>query len=232
MSEGDAEPRRVTVLERFGVSPSVQLTPAKRRLIAYLAVRGRAALRSVVAADLWPDVPDEAARAHLRQTLWRMPEGWLRTIGDELHLVTEADLPEAKRVAAAALSGQPLQLAEIHLLSCDVLPGWHDEWVIGAQESFRILRVQALEAACRTMANTNLHPLAILAGTAALSAEPLRESAAEALIMAHLAQRNRFEAVQCLQSLAARLDHELGVAPDPTLMHRLFDGGPHAPLAQ
>ncbi len=129
--------------------------------------------------------------------------------------------PKAHRVAARALDGQPLTFDEITLLSDDILPGWHEEWALPAQEAFRLLRVQALEAACRTMAASGSHALAIQAGAAALAAEPLRESAAEALIEAHLAQRNRYEAMQCFRSLAQRLDEELGVLPDPSLAERL-----------
>ena len=107
--------------------------------------------------------------------------------------------------------------------SQDLLPGWHEEWVLAAHEAFRLLRVQALEAACRTMAAAGQHDLAIQAGSAALAAEPLRESAADALIGAHLAQRNRYQAVQCFRTFAGRLQEELGVGPDPALTERLAE---------
>ena len=91
-----------------------------------------------------------------------------------------------------------------------------------------MLRVQALEAACRTMAAAGSHALATQAGAAAVAAEPLRESAAEALIEAHLAQRNRYEAMLCFRSLAQRLDLELGVSPDPILAQRMMGIGRQA----
>jgi DNA-binding SARP family transcriptional activator len=71
------------------------------------------------------------------------------------------------------------------------------------------------------MAATGQHSLATQAGAAAFAAEPLRESAAEALIDAHLAQRNRYEAALCFRSLAEHLRDELGVTPDPALTERL-----------
>jgi DNA-binding SARP family transcriptional activator len=166
-------------------------------------------------------VPEGVGRANLRRALWHVPRGWVTTVGEELVLDAECDLPKAHHVAARALDGQPLTFDEITLLSDDILPGWHEEWVLPAQDAFRLLRVQALEAACRTMAASGSHALATQAGAAALAAEPLRESAAEALIEAHLAQRNRYEAMQCFRSLAQRLDDELGVLPDPSLAERL-----------
>lgn len=213
--------RMVAVVGRLGVYPLVRLSLPARRLLAFLVLRAQPVSRSVASADLWPDMPDEAGRANLRRALWHLPPGWVSAVGDELVLEAQSDLAQAQRAAARALDGEPLTFEEIDLLSRDILPGWHEEWVLPAHEAFRLLRVQALEAACRTMAASGSHALATQAGAAALAAEPLRESAAEALINAHLAQRNRYEAVQCFRTLAERLRCELGVAPDPSLAERV-----------
>lgn len=226
MNEGrDASERVIAVIGRLGVWPMIRLSVSGRRLLAYLAVKGALTPRGVAAADLWPDVLDEVARANLRRSLWRIPRGWVQSVGDELYIDAEADLQRARAAAGRALAGEPISFDEITLLSNDLLPGWHEEWALPAQEAFRLLRVQALEAACRTMAAAGQLSLATHAGAAAVAAEPLRESAAEALILAHLAQRNRYQAVQCFRALAARLDRELGVAPDPALAQRVVEFG-------
>jgi DNA-binding SARP family transcriptional activator len=217
--------RMVGIVGRLGIHPMVRLSLSARRLLAYLGLRGQPVPRGVVAADLWPDMLDDIGRANLRRALWQLPRGWVHTVGDELVLKAESDLAQAHRVAARALIGEPLTLDEITLLSNDILPGWHEEWVLPAQDAFRLLRVQALEAACRTMAAAGSHALATQAGAAAIAAEPLRESAAEALIEAHLAQRNRYEAAQCFRTLAKRLHDELGVLPDPSLAKRFVGIG-------
>lgn len=217
--------RKIAIVGRLGVYPLVRLSLPGRRILAYLALRGEPVARGVASAALWPDVPDEVGRANLRRALWHLPRGWVSAIGDELALEAECDLAQAHRVAARAINGDPLTLDEITLLSNDILPGWHEDWVLPAHEAFRLLRVQALEAACRTMAVSGSYALATQAGAAALAAEPLRESAAEALINAHLAQRNRYEAAQCFRMLARRLHNELGVAPDPSLTKRLVGIG-------
>jgi DNA-binding SARP family transcriptional activator len=214
--------RQVGIVGHLGVFPIIRLTLPARRILAYLALQESAVSRASAAAQLWPEQPEALGRANLRRALWQLPRGWVRADGDELVLVAESDLATARRVAARALDGGALSLAEISLLSSDILPGWHEEWVLAAQDAFRLLRVQALEAACRTMAASGHHALATQAGLAALAAEPLRESAAEALIEAHLAQRNRYQAAQCFRSLAQRLHDELGVAPDPALAARLL----------
>jgi DNA-binding SARP family transcriptional activator len=217
--------RKIAIVGRLGVYPMVRLSLPGRRILAYLALRGRPLARGVASAELWPDVPDDVGRANLRRALWHLPRGWVSAVGDELVLEAESDLAQAHRVAAWALDGEPLTLDEITLLSNDILPGWHEEWVLPAHEAFHLLRVQALEAACRTMAASGNHALATQAGAAAIAAEPLRESAAEALIIAHLAQRNRYEAAQCFRTLTRRLHDELGVSPDPSLTKRLVGIG-------
>jgi DNA-binding SARP family transcriptional activator len=217
----DTNDRMIAIVGRLGVRPMVRLSLPARRLLAYLALRGTPVTRSRASAELWPDAPEETGRANLRRSLWHLQQGWAVIIGDEICLNAECDLPTAHHTAARALAGDALNFEDIELLSNDILPGWHDEWVMSAQDSFHLLRVQALEAACRTMTALSYHALATQAGSAALSAEPLRESAAEALIEAHLAQRNRYEAVQCYRSLAKRLADELGVLPDAALAERM-----------
>jgi DNA-binding SARP family transcriptional activator len=214
--------RQVGIVGRLGVFPMVRVTLPARRILAYLALQESPVSRASASAQLWPDQPEAQGRANLRRGLWQLPRGWVNASGDDLVLMAESDLLAARRVAARALDGGALTLAEITLLSSDILPGWHDEWVVSAQDAFRLLRVQALEAACRTMAASGHHALATQSGLAALAAEPMRESAAEALIEAHLAQRNRYEAAQCFHALAQRLHDELGVAPDPALRSRLL----------
>lgn len=213
--------RMVAIVGRLGVFPMVRLSLPARRILAYLALRGAPVPRALASAELWPDAPEDAGRANLRRAMWNTPADWISTRGDELVLEAETDLARAESAAARALAAEPLTFEEIKLLSEDLLPGWHEEWLLAAHERFRMLRVQALETACRTMTAAGQFTLATQAGAAALAAEPLRESAAEALIEAHLAQRNRFEALRCFRSLAQRLESELGVEPDPSLSERL-----------
>jgi DNA-binding SARP family transcriptional activator len=213
--------RKLGVLGRLGAYPLVRLSLAGRRILSYLALRGEHVARSTAAAELWPDSPEEAGRANLRRALWQLPRGWVVATGEDLALQAETDLWEARGVAARAMKGACLTFDEIELLSQDILPGWNEEWIVPAADAFHLLRVQALEAACRTLVAAGDLRLATQAGSAALAAEPLRESAAEALIEAHLAQRNRYEAVQCFRSLKKRLQLELGVAPDPALARRV-----------
>ncbi|TCU57806.1 DNA-binding SARP family transcriptional activator [Novosphingobium sp. PhB57] len=214
---------RINVIGGFSTLPAERLSSSSKRILAYLAIKCRTVSRAHMAAEMWPELPDEAGRANLRRALWHVPRSWIQACNDDVALDAATDLSAANLAVNRALSGGALSIEEIRLLSEDILPGWHEDWTIGVQDSFRLLRVQALEAACRTMVASGMSTIASQAGAAALAAEPLCESAAEALIDAFLAQHNRFLAVRCFRELEKRLGSELGVAPDPKLRARLAD---------
>jgi len=215
--------RRLAVVGGLGVFPAVRLALPSRRLLAFLAVSGPEAPRSLVAERLWADIPETQARANLRRAIWQSPPGWLVADGDGLRLDAQVDLPNLRHSARTAIDGAPLTMDEIEQLSLDLLPGWHEEWVLPSQEAFHLLRVQALETACVTMTGQGRHALATQAGTAALAADPLRESAALALIRAHLGEGNRHAAAVRFQAFARTLEVELGVEPDPRLARAIND---------
>lgn len=215
--------RHISIVGRLGVSPLVSLTLPARRILVFLALHSDSVSRGVAAGELWPDQPEAHARANLRRALWQSPPGWVLSSADDLMIDAVVDLPVARGIAVRALDGSALTLAEIELLSVDLLPGWHEEWVVSAQETFHLLRVQALEAACLSMATAGQHALATQAGMAALTAEPLRESAAAALIRAHLLEGNRYAAARRFHDFCRVLHSELGVAPNAALVAALGD---------
>lgn len=220
--------RQISIVGRLGIFPPTRLTLPSRRILAFLALHGRPVSRSLAADRLWPDQPESQARASLRRALWQSPPSWVVTVDDQLELDAAVDLPGAHRAAARALAGGELTLDEIEMLSEDLLPGWHEEWALTAQDSFHLLRVQALETACTTMATAGHYALATQAGTAALAAEPLRESAAAALIRAHLLEGNRYAAARRFRDFCRALHAELGVAPNPGLVAVLNGNDPDA----
>lgn len=223
-------PRRIAVLGHLGIHPETPIPPCGRRLLAFLAVHAKPIARVQAAGRLWPDLPEAQARTNLRRALWQVPKEWITASDGEIALDASVDLAAAQAAATRCLLGSGLSLREIRSLSQELLPGWDEEWVLGPQEDYRILRVQALEAACRVMTGTGQLTFAVLAGVAAVSADPLCESAVAALIDAHLQQGNRYAAMHCFRELAQTLQRELGVAPDPELAARIAEHIPHGPV--
>jgi DNA-binding SARP family transcriptional activator len=111
-----------------------------------------------------------------------------------------------------------LNVETLSAMSADLLPDWYeDDWVVAHRERYHHLRLHALEAMCERLTAARRYGEAVEAGLAAVRAEPLRESAHQALVRAHLAEGNRFEAARQYRSCRGLLRNELGLEPSPGL---------------
>jgi DNA-binding SARP family transcriptional activator len=110
-----------------------------------------------------------------------------------------------------------LRTRAITLLSADILPAWWEEWVVEERERYRQRRLHALEHLGARLRNAGRHALALEAGLAAVTAEPLRESAQRLVVSIHLAEGNRGEALAQYDRFARLLRHALGCAPSPQM---------------
>jgi DNA-binding SARP family transcriptional activator len=191
-----------------------------QRLIAYVGLRGARA-RSAVSGVLWPDVSEVRAQGSLRTTLWRLErmlpglvlsdhvklslahdvtvdvqqlEDWARFVFDT------RSTPEAMEIPRFALQGE-------------LLPGWYDDWVLTERERVRQLQLHGLERLSERLTAAGAFGAAVQAATAAIAAEPLRESAHRALIRAHMAEGNAHEVLRQYAAYRKMLAKELGVAP-------------------
>lgn len=220
--------RQVRVLGRFCIAPEDRLSAASRRALAYLAIKGPVAQRTLMSMDLWPAMLETRARANLRRALWQMPPEWVSSTSWEVRLAAGTDYGEAREVAGRAMRGGVLDAAEIDLLTHDLLPGWYDEWLLTEQDGFHLERIQGLEAVCRQAAALHQYTLATRAGLAAVCAEPLRQSAVVALIEANVAEGNRYEAVRRYEQYRELLLAELGLEP-PAEVGALVNGTRSSP---
>lgn len=194
--------------------------PAER-LLVLLALRRQRLLRTFAAGLLWLDMPEERAAANLRSVLWRLRS--LRVpIVDTRHGVVgllpevSIDLYETSARARRWLSGSETETdvaAGSATLERELLPDWYEEWVADERDRYRQMRVHALEAVAERLAATGRWGAALEAALAALSADPLRESAHRALIRIYLAEGNLADAVRQLRRCESVLMAELGVRP-------------------
>ena len=205
---------------------------ASKRLLAFLAIRGGVTSRAAVAGTLWPDATETHAYSNLRAALARLERTHRKMlqVGKlELGLAEgiTVDIRHAQMLArrlldpAATLERSDLSPAAVVALSGDLLPGWYDDWVLAEAEDWRQLRLHALEALAGRLTAVGCWGQAADAASAAVRAEPLRESAHAALIQVHLAEGNQSEAVREFTHYRALLHAELGL--EPTLrLHRLI----------
>ena len=234
---------RLSLLQGFQLEcpeGEVVLPLSSQRVLAFLALQPRPSSRAFVASTLWLDCDEERAGASLRTALWRINRcgHYLVTADSQMLRLNPdvvVDLRENARLAREVLRGE---VASEHMSvddlsgTGDLLPGWYDEWVITERERYRQLRLHALEKLCQRFTAEGRYDLAIDAGLAAVSSEPLRESAHQVLILAYLEEGNTGEAMRQYDNCRQILRRELGIDPSAATKGLLpapplITAGPH-----
>jgi len=206
----------------------VELPRAAERLVAYLALQAAPVSRCRVAAALWPDASEKHSLGCLRSALWRARMARRSLVDPCSHRLglapeTRIDTVQLTREVRRLADPAEVSVDEVgpDLFGAELLPGWDDDWVILERERFRQLSLSGLDALSRRRLAAGQMLDALEAALRAIALEPLRESAHQALIDAHLAAGNVGEALRRLQSLEALLDREMGIAPSPDLVRRV-----------
>ena len=213
-------PVRIRLLGRFELTTGnrpLRVTPAGERLLAYLAIRPDPVGRYAVASALWPDCTDVRAAANLRSTLWRLPG----------HNQAEVVTSSAGRIALMPavsvdihdvgdqLIRRSATEASVATLRQDVLPDWPEDWLTATREWFRQVRLHALEALSDQHRAAGRLDAALDAGLAAVTCDPLRESAHRRLVRLHIAEGNFSEALRQYDIYRRLVQAELGLPPSP-----------------
>jgi DNA-binding SARP family transcriptional activator len=206
----------------------VTLQMSAQRLVAFLALRDRAVLRSMAAGVLWPEATEDRAGANLRSTIWRLHRPAARSTSPievtttHVRLLSSVavDIHSMVAVAERLLDpSMPLEAPDFARMSLmdDLLPDWYEDWVSVERERLRQLRLHALEALCDRLMLAGSLGAAVDAGLAAVAAEPLRESAHRTLIRVFLAEGNHADAIRQYLSYRRLLQDELNLAPSRQL---------------
>jgi len=209
---------------RLGDRP-VPLVANARRVLACLAVGGATQRRDTLAGQLWGSSSQERAQACLRTAVWRVRQAdaqLIRVGRDEIGLDprVHVDLWTSTERARGLLDGDDAAVRPAEwsgLLEADILPDWDEDWVVLERERHRQLRIHALEALSAGLVAIGRFGAAVDAAYAAVTAEPLRESARAALIRAPVAEGNRAEAVRQFDLYRGLLQDELGLDPSSEL---------------
>jgi DNA-binding SARP family transcriptional activator len=201
---------------------SLLVPEGSQRLLAFVALHSGRVERRFAAGTLWPTCGDGRAAGNLRSALWRLRRAGIDVLdGDKwsLHLAdgVEVDVNAVQEWADRLIAGRPAErdlrtpLAWQDALM--LLPDWYDDWVIMERERLRQRVLHALEALSGSLHRRGAHAEAVQAALCAVAADPLRESAQQTLIRAHLGENNRAEARRVYLAFRDLLQRELGVSP-------------------
>ncbi|WP_158697319.1 AfsR/SARP family transcriptional regulator [Streptomyces hokutonensis] len=105
----------------------------------------------------------------------------------------------------------------------ELLPGWTDEWLELERERWNQVRLYTLESLAQRLLAAGHHLPALQAAIAAISIDPIRETARRIVIEIHLAEGNVASAVRLYQDYADFLLRELNVSPSPQMTSLLQD---------
>jgi DNA-binding SARP family transcriptional activator len=203
----------------------VGLGPREERLTALLGLTGQSS-RMHVAGILWPESADTQALDSLRSAVLathRHCPGLLqanrRHIG--LRTAVEVDVDKVRRAAAATehliTEGEAAALMR-QLVGEELLPDWYDDWVLPERESLERLRAKALERIARQALEAGDLQRCVDAARAASDIDPLRESASELAIRAHLGRGDLGMALLQFGRYRDAMREELGVSPTRTIL--------------
>ncbi|MCU1492132.1 MAG: transcriptional regulator, family [Acidimicrobiaceae bacterium] len=232
--DANAEPPKLSLylLGEFALrrdGEEVPLAQGARRLVAFLALRGKWLPRGYVAGTLWGEASEQRAHGSLRSALWRLGMTGLSIIEsghDELriHPALDVDVHRGSALAHDLLAGrfesESIEMAESGLWQ-ELLPGWYDDWIIVEREHHHQLALLTLEALAEHCTDVGRFDTAVLAARMAIEREPLRESAHRALIRAHIAQGNVAEAIRRCRAYEQFVLHDLGIDPSPRMAELL-----------
>jgi DNA-binding SARP family transcriptional activator len=190
------------------------------RVLAFLALHEHPVRRCMVAGSLWPESSEAHSSGSLRSALWRVSctaRGAIETTGSLLKLSPSVavDIRDLVTIARRLKDGElPENAASvIARFEEELLPDWHDDWIVVHREHWRQIRLHALETLAGMLRQAGDCSTAAEAGLAALRADPLRETAHRTLIETYLAEGNRSEALRQYHTYTTIMHDELGLQP-------------------
>ncbi|MCL1869315.1 MAG: hypothetical protein FWF90_02745 [Promicromonosporaceae bacterium] len=202
----------------------------ERLLVSLLALQGSRP-RGHIAGTLWPETPDDRARASLRQSLRNLrqvlPDGFVLAGSGSLGLAPDLDVDvwDLRHHCDTVLSGSAPRLTlrraleALHaIVGPELLLGEFDEWVDVERRRLQRQRLHALERLTRELGRLGETTWAITAAEAASDLDPLREEPTALLISLHLAEGSVVEARRTFDTFRRRLRTELRVDPSPRVL--------------
>jgi DNA-binding SARP family transcriptional activator len=200
----------------------VLATPRMALLVARLTVAPEAWVsRDQLARELWPDSDSAQARTNLRKLLHTLrrtipgPPDVVEVAGSRVRWNAGPAVSVDVVAFGDALSrGDPT--AAVDCYGGDLLPGCDDDRVVAERERLRRLAVEALMNLADSAAAERRDGDVVERTRRLLRIDPLHERACRLLMQALTRQGERGEALRSYDRLVARLDDDLGTAPEPT----------------
>ena len=216
-----------------------EIPEGSKRLLAFVALHAGMVNRRWAAGALWPLGDDSRASGNLRSALWRLRGNGLELINvDKVSIGlcgnvvvnVQVACDWASRIIGGTHYDDDLGAVAWRLDELELLPGCYEDWALMERERVRQRMLHAFETLSQHLIGKQRFAEAVEAAMAAVSIEPLRESATRALIEAHLAENNWAEAYRTFRRYRSILREELGTEPTSELARLMGDRHPGLPM--
>lgn len=193
-------------------------------LLGYLLLHvGETISRAWLAALLWPDEPDEEARANLRRHLYAITKGlppaagapWVITTSTTVSWNAEADVQFDVHDFLACISDPQRFEEAAALYRGDLLPNVYDEWLFAERESLRAKYVNVCYDAALLARRDRNFDLALTYVSRILAVDEWREDAVRLGMAVRYDAGDRAAAISMFEAFAQRLHSEMRVEPMP-----------------
>jgi WD40 repeat protein/DNA-binding SARP family transcriptional activator len=217
------------LLGRFDVrvDGSVVEIPSRpaQSLFAYLLLNaGVSHRRERLAGLLWPESSEESARSNLRHALWRVRRSleaagsgeWL--VADDLGVSFDRRSPHRTDVAVLQAERQGAATAEalrdrVSVYGGELLPGFHDEWVVLERERLRGIYDRAMQQLLDQLVRDESWAAVAEWGEQWISVGQSPEPAFRALMVAAASSGDVAGVVSAYRRCVDALKADLGVGP-------------------
>ncbi len=197
------------------------LPPRCLSVLAYLLLhRDRELGRDSMAFTLWPDVPEEEARANLRRALYLL-QRWLPQYSNAWFFTNRRSIqwntgaPYSFDVAEYEAHEQAGRLAEAaSLYTGDLLEGVDEEWIDAERVRLRTKHLDVLRRLTGQLRDSGDISGAIAAAQKALAIDPWQETFVRELIQLRALSGDRAAAMREYRSFEEALKREMNAVPE------------------
>jgi predicted ATPase len=201
---------------RFNGVPVILSSRAAQSLFAFLILSaGTHHRREKLAGMLWPDAPEEKARAYLRHELWRIRKAFSALTDSEFLLSDDIavyfdenseywlDVDQLTKLAAQSAAVE--LMAALRVYEGEMLPGFYEDWVIEEREHLHALFEKRIGELLKILEGEKSWHEILEWGEIWLTHSPAQETAYQFLIRAYqaLGEHARAAAVyeRCVNAL-------------------------------
>jgi predicted ATPase/DNA-binding SARP family transcriptional activator len=205
----------------FGSPLEDALPKRSLSVLAFLLLHRESELsRDRIAFELWPDVPEEDARAHLRRAFYTL-QLWLPDseipwfVADRRHAHWKKNAPYRLDVEEFEKSLQAGRLAEAaDLYTGDLLDTIEDEWIVRERDRYRDMELDALRRLVTQLRNAGDTTAAIAYAEKALRIDSWLESFVRDVMELRSLTGDRSSALREYRLFEEALKREMNASPE------------------